>query len=818
MVLFSLEELVSLMRPMRLTAFSFVVAMVSSTIPGTHAASQAPPSSAGASSSAASRHALLKQYCFTCHNARLRTGGLDFGSLDVEQVGRDAKIWEQVVRKLRAGAMPPPARPRPDKVASDEFATWLESELDRTAVARPNPGRTEALHRLNRAEYRNAVRDLLALDLDVSSILPPDDASYGFDNVAGVLRVSSTLLESYLSAARHISRLAVGTRSSVVTADTFRVPSDLPQTDRDEQLPFGTRGGTAIRYYFPVPAEYDIKIELARGFLDTIAGLAEPNDIEVSVDGERVRLFTVGGKQPRAEASRGDGNAGPPRAAADAGLQVRVPVQAGSHTVGVAFVQKSAAQLESLRLPFLRPGVERGDTGGQPYIGSVTITGPHGGTSATDTPSRRRIFMCRPADGAGEMPCVKRILSSLALRAYRGLMTDADLEILLSFYGQGKSEGGVDSGIEVALQRMLVDPKFLFRVERDPPNIAPDTAYQLPDVELASRLSFFLWSSIPDDELQDLARKGTLNTPAVLAAQVRRMLADARSHALVSNFAGQWLYLRNVRAVSPDRRLFPDFDESLRRAFQTETELFFESIVREDRSILDLLRADYTFVNERLARHYGIPHVYGTHFRRVSVGGGVRGGLLGQGSILTVTSSPTRTSPVSRGKWILENLIGTPPPEPPPNVPGLAETNPNEHGKVLSMRERMAQHRSDARCASCHSVMDPLGLSLENFDAVGRWRSDEGGTPIDASGAFPDGSVFQGPAGLKGALLNNPDAFVGTMIEKLLVYALGRGVEHYDAPWVRAIRRSAARDDYRFSQIVTGIVTSVPFRMRRSQS
>jgi hypothetical protein len=824
--------------------------------------------------------ALFDRYCLPCHNARSAQRGavpIAFETLDPANPGAHPAEWEKVVLKLRAGLMPPAGAPRPEKAALDAFVSRLEGALDRTAAANPNPGRTEPLHRLNRAEYRNAVRDLLGLDIDVGALLPADDASYGFDNMAGVLKLSPTLMERYLAAAQKVSRLAVGTRPPVPAVDYFRIADDRSQEGHLPGLPLGTRGGTTIAYLFPMDAEYEFRVRLQRDLNEAIAIYSDPQELEISIDGQRVGTFTLPGVPSRPAGAGGSGqgqpdadadrdadpmdqnpqpaqpapaqggaatgresgpaapqpqrpaisqiqNSGPRLSArerearnrADEAWNLRVPVKAGQRQVTIAFTNRTPALPETARLPFLRPypaGVNIAETRQGAYLHSVEISGPHDPTGPGESPSRQRIFVCRPAAAGAETPCARRILATLARRAYRRPVTAADVEPLLAIYDEGRRQGDFDTGIERAIRRLLVSPEFLFRVERDPAGAAPGAVYRISDLELASRLSFFLWSSIPDDELLELAERRRLGDPAVLAAQVRRMLADPRASAFVSNFAGQWLYLRNVASTGPVQLVFPDYDDTLREAFRRETELFFESIVREDRSVLDLLRADYTFLNERLAKHYGIPNVKGSHFRRVSLGrDSVRGGLLGQGSILTVTSYPDRTSPVVRGKWILENLLGTPPPPPLPNVPELNPTSST--GAVLSMRERMQRHRANPVCASCHAMMDPLGLALENFDGVGRWRTlSESGEPIDASGRMPDGTTFVGPAGLKQALLASP-RFVPTLAEKLLTYALGRGLEYYDAPAVRRIVRDAARDDYRFSALVVGIVRSTPFRMR----
>ncbi|HYU80398.1 MAG TPA: DUF1592 domain-containing protein [Vicinamibacterales bacterium] len=753
---------------------------------------------------------LLDRYCVGCHNQKAKIAGLTLDTLDLARPGEHAEAWEKVVRKLRAGVMPPAGRPRPEPTAYEGLRLSLEQALDRAAAANPNPGRPAALHRLNRTEYRNAVRDLLALDLDIESWLPADPASYGFDNVGDILGISPVLLERYLASARRISRLAIGDPALPPSVDAYVVPSDLTQRDRLDPLPFGTRGGLLTPVLFPLDGEYVFKLRLARDFNENINGLTEPHQIELTLDGERVQLFTIGGTVKGRE--RGQTLA---TLTADDALQVRMTVRAGTRLVGAAFLKRPSVQFEDIRQPFLRDTVEQGDTEGQPALSKITISGPYGAHAATDTTPRRRILICRPNARAGEAACARQIISALARRAYRRPVTAADMDLLLRFYEEGRAAGGFEKGIEQALTRILVSPSFLFRIARDPDGAKPGTNYRITTIELASRLSFFLWSSIPDEALLRAAERGTLAQPAVLDREVRRMLAHPKAAALVNNFAGQWLYLRNLRDAKPDRRAFPDFDENLRRALRKETELFVDSIIREDRSVLDLLAADYTFVNERLARHYGIPHVYGDHFRRVTLTDPVRGGLAGQGSILTVRSYANRTSAVLRGVWILDNLLGVTVPPPPPNVPDLEETN--AVGKVLSMRERTVLHRANPACASCHSVIDPIGLSLENFDAIGRWRAAEAsGTPIDAAGMLPDGTSFDGLTGLKQALLHHSDQFVHTLTEKLMIYALGRGLEYYDAPAIRAIVRDAAAEDFRFSALIRGIVRSVPFQMRRS--
>ena len=778
----------------------------------------APAAAGGQAADGTAERALLDRYCVTCHNDSLRVAGLALDAADVTRVGDHAEIWEKVVGKLRAGMMPPAGRPRPDPTTYADLTAYLESALDRAAAANPDPGRSNALRRLNATEYGNAIRDLLDLEIDIAALLPADDSSGGFDNVS-LGGLDPGRLERYLAAARRISRLAVGAPVRSAVADTFIVPSDLNQSGHVEGLPFGTRGGTTVRYTFPLDAEYELRVELGKSWnTNRVGGLQQPHDVVITLDGEPVRVMTVA-PTPRRAADQAV-QYQPVDRPADADLVVRLPVTAGPHVVGAAFVDRDPGLVERHRQPFLKVHITvGGDQRTQPNVYSITVTGPFDATGPGDTPSRRRIFSCRPADATpeAETACATEILSTLARRAYRRPVFDADVALLVGFYRQGRAGGDFESGIEMALRRLLVSPEFLLRVERDPEDVDPRQPYYVSDLELASRLSFFLWSSLPDDALIDAAADGTLSDPGILESHVRRMLADPRAESLVTNFAAQWLYLRNLPAVSPDFIVFPDFDETLRRALRRETELFFESIVREDRSAIDLLTADYTFVNERLAKHYGMPGIYGSHFRRITLPpGSPRGGLLGHGGILAVTGYATRTSPVVRGKWILENLLGTPPPPPPANVPPLSE---EKSDAVLSMRERMVQHRRNPACAACHALMDPVGLSLENFDAIGRWRTlTEGFAPIDASGSFPDGTTFDGVAGLRQALVSRADQFVRTLTEKLLTYALGRAVEHYDQPAVRAIERAAAGDEYRFSSIVLGIVKSTPFQMRRPAS
>ena len=755
-------------------------------------------------SEAADARAILDQYCVTCHSDRLETGGLTLETVDLTDARASAERLEKVIRKLRLGAMPPLGMPRPDEATYTGLAAWLETELDRAAAAHPNAGRTETLHRLNRAEYENVIRDLFHIEgLDFSVMLPTDDASYGFDNIAGILGMSPTHLERYMSAARNISRMAVGDVTMPPSGETHMIRPDVEQDNRLEHLPLGTRGGTLLRRYFPVDGEYVIRFQAHTG-----KGISEeePNYIELTVDGERVFFEEMEQKPPVGESPT------------DTKWEVRTPIKAGLREIAVTFVQTTSAQTDDLLRPYLRPPsvstfklTRMGGYSG-PYVAQLSYMGPFNVTGVGDTPSRQRIFVCRPANPAEELPCARQILSTLTRRAYRRPVTEADLAPLLGFYEAGRGQAGFDQGIQLALERLLASPEFLFRIERDPQEVAPHTAYRVSSLELASRLSFFLWSSIPDDELLEVASRGALQDPAVLEHQVRRMLADPRAEALVTNFAGQWLRLRNVPGTNPNTRLFMDFDETLRRAFRRETELFFGSIMREDRNVLDLLDADYTFVNERLARHYGIPNVYGSRFRRVTLTSENRRGLLGHGSILTVTSQPNRTSPVVRGKFILDNLLGAPPPPPPPNVP-LLEESPLKG----TLRERMEQHRKNVVCASCHKTIDPMGFPLENFDAVGAWRTEDAGAPVDAAGELPDGSTFEGMAGLRTALRGRASGlFVATLTERLLTYALGRGVEYYDAPALRTITRDAARNQHRFSSLILGIVNSVPFQMRQS--
>ena len=773
---------------------------------------------ARSSESSTSPRELLDRYCVVCHNQRLKTADLTLDTMDVGRVGANPEVWEKVVRKLRAGMMPPPGRRRPDRPTYDGLAAWAEGELDRAALAHPNPGRTEPYHRLNRVEYANAVRDILALDMDVSSLLPSDDASYGFDTIASVLTVSESVLEKYLSAARKISRAALGGAVDEATRTQYRISEDTRQYERVEDLPFGTRGGMLVTHHFPQDGEYVFTVEpyCLKSFAGCAGARSFPDDhvLELTLDGERVQLLTIEADfdPPRTNGS-GDfvGTRRP-----NPKLEVRIPVTAGPREVGIAFFKLPST--EESTSPRRR---SRGANIGaiyQPFIESLRITGPYDASGPGDTPSRRRLLVCRPANPSEEPACAQRIFSTLARRAYRRPVSEADLQPLLAFFEEGRQAGGFEKGVELALRRLLMSPEFLFRTEADPPGVPSGEPYRITDLELASRLSFFLWSSIPDDELMDVASRGQLRERAVLERQVRRMLADPRSVALTKNFASQWLQLRNLDLSTPDTTAYPDFSNSLRQSLRAETELFFESIVREDRSVVDLLTADYTFLNEQLARHYGIPHVVGSHFRRVTYSeDSPRRGLLGHGSILTITSHPLRTSPVLRGKWILETIVGMPPPAPPDNIPALPEGR-GERARVDTLRERMAAHRANPVCASCHNTIDPPGFALENFDGVGRYRDwDDAFVPIDASGTLPDLTEFGGLAEFRQALSNEPERFVGTLTEKLLVYGLGRGLEYFDAPAVREIVRDAAASQYKLSALIVGIANSLPFQMRTTE-
>lgn len=772
---------------------------------------------------AVASRAVLDQYCTSCHNQKAKTAGLMLDTLDLASVGEHSGEWEKVARKLRTASMPPPGLPRPDRETALAVATYLETELDRKAKESPDPGRP-TLHRINRAEYRNAVRDLFGLDVDIASLLPGDSAAYGFDNNADALALSPALTERYLGAAAKISQMVLGVERGVPTPDVFLVPTDRKQGSRvSEDLPWGSRGGLAVRYYFPVDGEYVLQMKLKEeGINGGIVGItAEPQQLAVGIDGAKVSSVTVGGP----EYQRRRGEPGPTQAENEErdrkileSLTLRIPVTAGEHLVQVYFVQRTSALVEDLFDPSLRRDPIRA-TNGEPGVSALSITPPgRSEAKATASPTRSKLFVCYPESTEEQTPCAEKIIGTLARRAYRRPVGVEDLAVPLARYRDGASKGGFESGLELALRSILVSPKFLFRVESRPQSVAPGETYRVSDLELASRLSFFLWSSIPDDELLQVAEAGRLHDPDVLKAQTARMLADPRSKALVEDFAGQWLQIRNVEGLFPSPELLFHFDDQLRKAFATETEMFFGSIVRENRSVLDLIDADYTFLNERLAKHYGIEGVFGERFRRVSLPpDSPRRGLLGQGSILTGTSRPNRTSPVIRGRWILENIFGAPPAPPPPDIPALKEErDPN---KILPMRELVAAHRANPVCAGCHEQMDQLGFALENFDAIGEWRDVYANNlPIDASAELPDGTKMDGPVELRKVLLKHSDDFLTTVTEKLLTYALGRGLEASDMPALRQIKREAEPEDYRFGSLIQGVVTSVPFIMTTATS
>lgn len=745
----------------------------------------------------------VEQYCVACHNTQIKTADLALDRALEDGVVETSDTWEEVVRRLRARQMPPAGMPRPEESEYETALASLEEQLDGAARANPNPGRTDTFRRLNRTEYRNAIRDLLALDVDVSELLPKDELSLGFDNIT-VADLSPTLLDRYVSAAEKISRLAVGRAGRTPDGRTVRLPPDLTQEEHIDGLPLGTRGGAVIRHTFPVDGEYEIKVRLARDRNEHVEGFREPQEVELLLDRKLLQTFPM--LPPRTPGEHAN---------ADEHLRVRLAVKAGPHDVGATFRKKPSSLLETARQPYEAQFNFYRHPRTQPAIYSVSITGPFTHTGVSETPSRERIFSCRPTSEVQQDACAERILLRLARLAFRRPVESRDIAKPLALFREARdAEDDFEAGIEMGLAAILVSPEFLFRVERDPPDCEPGEAYEISDLELATRLSFFLWSSIPDDALLRSAEKGDLRDPEIFDGHIRRMLADERSRSLVDNFAAQWLHLRNLQSIRPDMRLFPDFDDNLRQAMRRETEMLVETVIREDRSVLDLLSSDYTFVNERLAKHYGIPNIYGDRFRRVDLpGGSRRGGLLRHGSVLTVTSYATRTSPVIRGKWVLENILGIPPPPPPPNVPTLEENEAARNAKTL--RERLAAHRDNAACRGCHQLMDPVGFALENYDAVGRWRTEDGGHPIDSSGGLPDGSTIEDAAGLERALLRRPDVFAGALAEKLLTFGLGRGVEAYDGPAIRQAVRDAAEDDFRFSALVGGIARSVPFQMRR---
>jgi len=798
---------------LRIAGFALALAI------GPSLAAQQP---AAPASPGSAHRATVTRYCATCHNERTKAGGLALDTMDFEHVPAGAAVWEKSLKKIRVGMMPPPSAPQPDAAARGSLVSWLTTTLDAAAAAKPNPGRP-VLHRLNRAEYANAVRDLLALDVDPSTLLPPDDSAYGFDNVGDVLGMSPVLLERFMEAANKVGALAIGDPDIGMAALTFRIRQDASQDTHVEGLPIGTVGGILAKVTLPLDAEYQIAVKMFRTNLGVMRGLEYEHDIEYTVDGARVHTFHMGGE---ADFKANLVNMTKAGDVIDERGRIRLKLTAGPHVIGASFIARSEAPNPVRLQPFIRSSTDTRDTSGHPHFDTVTVTGPFSATSSGDTPSRKRIFSCMPKTRGEEDACARRIIARLARLAYRGDVTDVDLQRLFAFFDTGRRDApaGVlqtpfERGIQKALQRILASPKFCFHIEQDPPGLAPGAVYRISDRELAARLSFFLWSSIPDTQLLDLAAKNTLHTPAVLDQQVRRMLADAKAEALTTNFAGQWLYLRNLKNLQPNSEEFPDFDDNLRQAFEREASLFFASVVHEDRNVLDLMTADYTYLNERLARHYQVPNVYGSHFRRVTLADQERFGLLGKGAVLMVTSHVDRTSPVVRGKWVLENLLSAPVPPMAANVPPLNE-DASRGGRILTMRERMEEHRRNPVCAQCHKIMDPIGLSLENFDAVGAWRTRDGdsvtgpGTPIDAQGELLDGTKVNGVVTLRQALLRQPDLFVGTVTEKLMIYALGRGLQPYDMPSVRAIVRDTAQNNYRFSSIVMGIINSTPFQKR----
>jgi hypothetical protein len=783
--------------------------------------SPADPSAAQLEAPSTTEHLrpVLDRYCITCHSNTLKTAGLTLEGRDVSRVGDHVDTWERVARKLRSHEMPPPGLPRPNGDVYERAVTSLEAALEAAATANPNPGRV-IVHRLNRTEYRNAVRDLLSLEIDGRALLPADEPDQqGFDNVAGVLSVSPRLLENYLAAASTVSRLAIGDRSLGTVENTFTIPTALVQNDRtSDDLPFGSRGGISIPYHFPLDGEYRIKVLLKRQLYLYLIGMGEPHQIDVRLDGALIKRFTIGGegKGMTAPESFAGNTQGDPEwevymHTADEGLTVTLPVTAGAHHVGVSFVRRHWEPEGVLQPP--QRGFARTTNElyfGNPAVDIVSIAGPYSATAPVDTASRRAVFLCRPGSERDTERCARTILSRLARRAYRRPITEQDLETLLTFFRAGHREEGFEAGVQRGLRRILASPSFLFRIEREPPTASSGSVYRVSDLDLASRLSFFLWSSIPDDGLLDAAIRGTLGTPSGLEKQVRRMLADERAQALVDNFVSQWLTLGKLAGVVPDVDAYPEFDENLREAFRQETRLFVGAQLREDRSVSELVTANYTYVNERLARHYEIPDVYGSHFRRVTFEDSRRGGLLGHGSILTVTSYPNRTSPVLRGRWLLENILGAPPPAPPPDVPSLQDDGA---GRPRSIREQMEAHRKNPACAVCHVRMDPLGFSLENFDALGKWRTTVEDVPIDASASLPDGTRFEGIAGLRRLMASHQEDFARTFTQKLLAYALGRSIESADFAAIRQITRQAAPSGYRWSSLIMGIVRSTPFTM-----
>ncbi len=765
-------------------------------------AQNSPAQNSASAPAAATHRATLDKFCIACHRGTTPAAGLHLDTFDTANFETNGVTWEKLARKLRNRQMPPADMRQPDEATYNALVKYIETGRDHLAEVKPNPGRP-TLHRLNRTEYGNAVRDLLALEMDVTELLPADDIGYGFDNIGDVLQVSPVLLERYLSTARKISRAAVGDIAMPASYQSYTVPHGLVQLDRlGEGAPVGSRGGTIVRHLFPVDGEYEISVTLARNRDDEYLGLQRERKLDLRLDDQRLNLFTIAANPKKVVL----GGGAPP----DAHLKIRVPVKAGTRELAATFLKDTLIKegiIDRVR-----------DDDVQTYfegVGSITVAGPFNVQGSGTTVTRDRIFICHPSAAAEQQACAKKIVSTLAHRAYRRPVSDGETAQLLALYNEGARSGGFEPGVRLALQKILVSPEFLFRAEVDPPGAAPGSVYKVSDIELASRLSFFLWSSIPDDQLLAVAESGRLSDPSVLQGQVKRMLADPRSQALVKNFAGQWLYLRNIARISPDTSTFPTFDENLREALAKETELLIESQMREDHPVIDLLSTDYTFLNQRLAGHYGIKGIYGNEFRRVKLEDPNRYGLLGQASILAVTSYPNRTAPTIRGKWVLEQLLGSPPPPPPPNVPSLKD---DATAQKLTMRQRMEQHRANPTCAACHRLMDPLGFALENFDGLGSWRvsTAPGSGPIDASGTTPDGTAFIGPAGLRDVLMKKQDMFVETFTERLLTYALGRGVEEYDYAVLRTIAREAAADNQKWSSIILGIVKSTPFRMRRA--
>jgi len=791
----------------------------------TSATAQSGPSAQPGASTPAGE--LVASYCVSCHNERLKTGNLALDKADAQHVGNSAETWEKVIVKLRSRAMPPPGSRRPDNATCDRVASWLEGALDAEAAAHPDPGRPGGLHRLNRTEYANAVRDLLGVEIDAKAMLPPDQQAYGFDTNADALSMEPSLLDRYLTAATKVARLAVGDPTMLPAFVRYGAVEGnaneqtwLWQTDRlGEEFPLGSRGGIVARHFFPVDGDYAIKLRLQRTSADVIRGLNEPSHIEIRVDGARVAEFTLGDPKLAVPGGAYDTSyRNGPLTNADDALQVRVPVKAGLRTVIATILKVDHAAPEGLGPARIPIWSYEGNVATLPVaVSSMLIGGPYDGRVPEDSASRRRLFVCRPAAAGDESACATKILSTIATRAYRRPATVEDVDTLLGFYKTARLEGDFDAGIRAALERVLLSPDFLFRIEADPAGAAPGAVYQVSDVALASRLSFFLWSSTPDDDLLDLATRGRLREPGVLEGQVRRMLSDRRARtALVRNFFEEWLQTRNVWSLTPENTKFPWFDDNLRIAFVREIELFLDAQLKEDRSVVDLLTSNVTFLNEQLAQHYGVAGVYGPHFRRVTLTDENRFGLLGKASVLAVTSYTTRTSPTIRGKWLLENILAAPIPPPPPNVPALEASN--KDNKPLSVREMLETHRRNPVCASCHARMDPLGFSLENFDAIGQWRTTDAGTPINASGVLQDGTKVDGPAALGRALVAQKELFVRAVTEKLLTYALGRQMEYPDAPAIRSIVRAAAADDYRWSSTIVNIVKSAPFQMRRSGS